>query len=77
MSNFLYLLGATSGIWFTAMSRGIDSPFGFIGRNTYFNLFDMFFLCNFSYGQKLQLFVDCLTLESILCVWLGGLRRSS
>ena len=44
MSNFIYLLGATSGIWFTAMSRGIDSPFGFIGRNTYFNLFDMFFL---------------------------------
>ena len=36
-----------------------------------------FFLCNFSYGQKLQLFVDWLTLESILCVWLGGLRRSS
>ena len=47
---------AILGYW-TAMSHGIDPPFGIIGRNAYFNLFDVFFFCKFLCGKKLQLLV--------------------
>ena len=37
------------------MSHGIDSPIGIIGRNTYFNLFDVFFFCKFLCGEKITI----------------------
>jgi len=41
--------------YWTAKSHGIDSPIGIIGRNTYFNLFDVFFFCKFLCGEKITI----------------------
>ena len=54
------------------MSHGIDSPIGIIGRNTYFNLFDMFFFCNFCMGKS----YGCLLFILFPLEWPLGAKRA-
>ena len=54
--------------YWTAKSHGIDSPIGIIGRNTYFNLFDVFFFCKLLCGEKIIIvgYSFCFPLECLL-----------